>query len=80
MKIYVSADIEGIGCIVRGEQSSPEGREYNWARKIMTDEVNAAVQGGFDGGATDVVVCDAHNVGLNLIPEGVDIGCFAAND
>ena len=43
MKIYVSADIEGIGCIVRGEQSSPGGREYNWARKMMTDEVNAAV-------------------------------------
>jgi len=72
MKIYVSADIEGIGCIVRGEQSSPGGREYNWARKIMTDEVNAAVQGAFDGGATDVVVCDAHNVGLNLIPEDLD--------
>jgi D-amino peptidase len=72
MKVYVSADIEGIGCIVRGEQSSPGGREYNWARKIMTDEVNAAVQGAFDGGATDVVVCDAHNVGLNLIPEDLD--------
>ena len=72
MRIYISADIEGIGCIVRQEQSSPEGREFNWARKMMTEEVNAAARGAFDGGATEVVVSDSHNVGLNLIPEDLD--------
>ncbi|MEJ2024725.1 MAG: M55 family metallopeptidase [Deltaproteobacteria bacterium] len=72
MKIYVSADIEGIGCVVRQEQSSPAGREYTWARKMMTEEVNAAVKGAFDGGATEVIVSDSHNVGLNLIPEDLD--------
>ena len=72
MKIYISADIEGIGCIVRSEQSSPGGREYPWARKMMTGEVNAAIRGAFDGGATEVVVSDSHNVGLNLIPEDLD--------
>jgi D-amino peptidase len=72
MKIYISADIEGIGCIVRQEQSSPAGREYAWARKMMTEEVNAAVRGAFDAGATEVVVSDSHNVGLNLIPDELD--------
>ncbi|MFO7739902.1 MAG: M55 family metallopeptidase [Desulfatiglandaceae bacterium] len=72
MKVYISADIEGIGCIVRQEQSSPEGREFAWARKMMTEEVNAAARGAFDGGATEVVVADSHNVGLNLIPEDLD--------
>ena len=72
MKVYISADIEGIGCIVRQEQSSPTGREYAWARKMMTAEVNAAVRGAFEGGATEVVVTDAHNVGLNLVPEELD--------
>jgi D-amino peptidase len=72
MKIYVSADIEGIGCVVRQEQSSPAGREYAWARRMMTEEVNAAVKGAFDGGATEVLVSDSHNVGLNLIPEELD--------
>jgi D-amino peptidase len=72
MKIYISADIEGIGCIVRGEQSSPQGREYQWARKMMTEEVNAAARGAFEGGASTVVVSDSHNVGLNLIPEELD--------
>lgn len=72
MKVYISADIEGIGCIVRGEQSSPGGREYAWARKMMTAEVNAAIRGAFDGGASEVIVSDSHNVGLNLIPEELD--------
>jgi len=72
MKVYISADIEGIGCVVRQEQSAPNGREYRWARKMMTEEVNAAIRGAFDGGATEVVVSDSHNVGLNLIPEDLD--------
>lgn len=72
MRVYISADIEGIGCIVRQEQSSPGGREFAWARKMMTEEVNAAARGALDAGATEVVVADAHNVGLNLIPEDLD--------
>lgn len=38
----------------------------------MTEEVNAAVQAAFDGGAAQVMVVDAHNVGLNLLPESLD--------
>lgn len=76
MKIYISADIEGIGGIVRQEQSSTDGREYPWARKMMTEEVNAAIRGAFDGGASEVAVSDSHNVGLNLIPEELDPRAF----
>lgn len=72
MRIYISSDIEGIGAIVRQEQSSTDGREYRWARQMMTAEVNAAIRGAFDGGATEVVVSDSHNVGLNLIPDELD--------
>jgi D-amino peptidase len=72
MKIYISADIEGIGGVVRQEHSSTDGREYRWARKMMTEEVNAAIRGAFDGGAKEVVVADSHNVGLNLIPDELD--------
>jgi D-amino peptidase len=39
---------------------------------MMTEEVNAAARGAFDGGASKVVVSDSHNVGLNLIPEELD--------
>jgi D-amino peptidase len=72
MHVYISADIEGVGCVVRGEQSSVKGRLYEEARRFMTGEVNAAIQGAFETGATEVTVCDAHNVGLNLIPEEMD--------
>ncbi|BDD86026.1 M55 family metallopeptidase [Desulfofustis limnaeus] len=72
MKVYISADIEGIGCVVRSEHSSPGGREYERARRFMTAEVNSAALGAFAAGATDVVVADSHNVGLNLIPEELD--------
>ena len=72
MKIYISADIEGIGTVVRSEHSSVDGREYGAARRCMTQEVNAAIRGAYDAGATAVTVCDAHNVGLNILPEDLD--------
>lgn len=72
MKIFISADIEGIGCVVRGEQSSRDAADYAHARNLMTMEVNAAIRGAFDGGATEVVVADGHSVGLNLISRELD--------
>jgi D-amino peptidase len=72
MNIYISADIEGIGCVVRGEHSNVQGREYARAREFMTREVNAAIAGAFAQGAEKVVVADSHNVGVNLIPELLD--------
>ena len=72
MKILISADIEGVGTVVRGEHSSVQGREYSQARRLMTEEVNAAVKAAYDGGASEVIVVDAHNVGLNLLPETLD--------
>lgn len=72
MKVFICADIEGVGCVVRSEHSSPSGRDYTMARELMTGEVNAATKGAFEGGATEVMVADSHNVGLNLIPERLD--------
>ena len=72
MKLFISADIEGVGGVVRGEQSSRDASDYAHARKLMTAEVNAAIRGAFDGGATEVVAADAHHIGLNLISDEVD--------
>ena len=72
MKLLISADIEGVGAVVRREHSGVGEREYLQARKFMTQEVNAAIRGAFDSGASDVLVVDAHNVGLNLFPEDLD--------
>ena len=43
LKIYISADMEGVAGAVTGEQLGPTGFEYERFRKFMTDEVNAAI-------------------------------------
>lgn len=72
MKIFISTDIEGIGCVVRSEHSAVTGREYPEARRWMTMEVNAAARAAFEAGADEVVITDGHNVGLNLLCEQLD--------
>jgi len=53
-------------------QTLDSARQYQEGRELMTDEVNAAIAGAFDGGATDVVVCDSHAAMQNLLPARLD--------
>lgn len=69
LKIYISADMEGVVGVVTGEQLGPTGFEYNRFREFMTAEVNAAIEGAFAAGATEVVVSDSHGNGQNLLIE-----------
>ena len=69
MKIYISADMEGITGVVTGEQLSPQGFEYQRFREFMTAEVNAAIEAAFAAGATEVMVSDSHGNGQNLLIE-----------
>ncbi len=68
LKVYISADMEGISGIVSADQTSTESREYPEARKWMAEDVNAAVEGAFLAGATEVVVNDAHGSQRNIDP------------
>ena len=67
LKVYISADMEGITGVVTNEQLGPAGFEYQRARQFMTDEVNAAIQGARDAGATEILVSDSHGNGQNLL-------------
>ena len=69
MKVYISADMEGIAGVVSQEQLGPTGFEYQRFREFMTAEVLAAIAGARDGGATEVVVSDSHGNGQNLLIE-----------
>lgn len=63
-KIYLMTDLEGVAGVRDAEQwCVPEGRYYDLARKFLTEEVNAAVEGFFAGGATEIVVADGHGCG-----------------
>ena len=79
MKIYMVTDLEGVGGVVRNEQASGEGSEYEVARSLLTKEVNAAVQGALDGGADEVLVLDGHGArsAYNFIYEELheEAGC-----
>ncbi|MGH7601014.1 MAG: M55 family metallopeptidase [bacterium] len=67
LKIYISADMEGITGVVTDEQLGPSGFEYQRAREFMTAEVNAAIEAAFAAGATEILVGDSHGNGQNLL-------------
>jgi D-amino peptidase len=69
LKIYISADMEGVVGVVTGDQLGPQGFEYNRFREFMTEEVKAAIGAAFDAGATEIVVSDSHGNGENLLIE-----------
>lgn len=71
MKIFISADMEGISGVATNMQLTKDA-EYQRFRKLMTQDVNAAVAGAFDGGATEVVVADGHGNMSNILIEDLD--------
>jgi len=69
VRIYISADMEGITGLVDAQDVQPGGRDYERGRVMMTEDVNAAVRGALAGGATQVTVNDAHGPMRNLLPD-----------
>ncbi len=66
MKVFISADLEGItGTTVWGEveKDKPDSAGF---RKQMTAEVGAACKGAMEAGAKEIWVKDAHETGRNL--------------
>jgi D-amino peptidase len=72
MKILIAADMEGITGVVHWDQVMPGNADYPRFRKLMTEDVNAAIRGAFAGGATSVSVVDGHNDGRNILIEELD--------
>jgi len=73
LKVYISADMEGIGGVSTWDvQADAKGREYEQFRRLMTQEVNAAVAGAFDAGASEVLVADSHGDTQNIDVEALD--------
>ena len=73
LKVYISADMEGIGGVSTWQvQAAPGAPEYEKFRRLMTLEVNSAVSGAFDAGATEVMVSDSHWNAQNIDIEILD--------
>ena len=69
LKIFISADMEGVVGAVTAEQLRPGGFEYERFRGFLTAEVNAAIEAARAAGATEIVVADSHGNGQNLLIE-----------
>jgi D-amino peptidase len=69
VKIYLSTDMEGTAGVVDWEQCRPTGPDYPYYRDLLQREVNAAIEGALDAGATQFVVNDSHGRMANLRPD-----------
>jgi D-amino peptidase len=67
LKVYISADMEGLTGAVTSAQLGPSGFEYGYFRQLMTAEVNAAIDAARAAGATEILVSDSHGNGQNLL-------------
>jgi len=73
MKVYIMTDLEGAtGVAGNWGDFNPGGKEHESARKLLTNDVNAAINGAVKGGAEDIVVLDGHGAAFSIILEDLD--------
>jgi D-amino peptidase len=68
VKVYISVDMEGVAGVSDWEQCIPGGDDYALGRDLLVGEVNAAIDGAVEAGATQVLVNDSHSLMRNLPP------------
>lgn len=69
MNVFISADIEGISGVVHGDFMMPQRPDYSVGRRLMTQDVNAAIK-GLGGTEVDyVLVNDGHGPMRNILIE-----------
>ena len=67
MRIYISADIEGVAGIAHWNEAEKNAADWSEYRLRMTREVSAACKGALAAGATALTVKDAHGSGRNIL-------------
>lgn len=66
IRVFISVDMEGISGIAHSEMTSASGAEYERGRKLMVADVNAAIEGAREAGATEFLVNDSHGSMRNI--------------
>jgi D-amino peptidase len=72
MKILIATDMEGVTGVTTWDQVTPGHAEYARFRKLMTQDVNAAIRGAIEAGADEIIVADGHWNGSNILIEELD--------
>ena len=60
MKVAIITDLEGISCVDSIDMIFGDG--YQFACEQLMLDVNAAINGAFEGGADEVFVVDGHEL------------------
>lgn len=71
MKLFIAIDLEGISGVVAEADTERGGPAAEQARRHMRADLDAVVAGCLAAGAREIVVCDAHDHGRNLDPQGL---------
>lgn len=71
MKIYIMTDMEGASGIGRGDKGLCDSGKpaYVMGQKLLTADVNAAIEGALEGGAVEIVVNAGHGGGDSILPD-----------
>jgi D-amino peptidase len=72
LKVFISVDMEGISGVVSWDDVTVGGQDYGLFRRLMTQEVNAAIAAAKTLGPVEIVVRDAHDTGRNILPDLLD--------
>lgn len=72
MKLLISCDMEGISGVVNWDQVDPDHAEFGRFRRLLTEDVNAAVRAASRSGAADILVTDGHDRKTNILIEELD--------
>jgi D-amino peptidase len=80
VRVHIISDMEGVAGIVKWQQVAGGEKLYEEGRVLYTEEINAAVRGAKDAGATEIVVMDNHGAGgeysfNSLVPDLLDPDC-----
>ncbi|MEM1104746.1 MAG: M55 family metallopeptidase [Pseudomonadota bacterium] len=77
MKVFISADLEGVAGVVSWDQTLRDGHGYAQACRWMTDEVRTACEAAVSFGAKRIVVADSHltreNIDIDQLPQSVEV-------
>ena len=64
--------MEGATGVTTWDDVSPGKMFYNQSRSLITQDVNAAIEGALEAGATEILVNEAHNGMRNLLLEKIN--------
>jgi D-amino peptidase len=77
MKVFISVDMEGISGVIDHSDVDVGNKNYEFFREMLTQDLNAAIEGALEAGATEILVNDSHdtmkNVRLDQLNPGAEL-------